>query len=127
MLIGIMNGRDGNNRFANIAGATGWTTVNNNSRNLVDFWTFNERRNNEQFFKHKVIDKFTCEAKGLKSIVDYFITSMRISNVIHNIRVYRSNKIDSVHYLLRAEVYFPPRWIKNSNKNTTLKQEEILK
>jgi len=45
------------------------------------------------FFKHKEIHKFTWEVRGHKSIIDYFITSMKTSKVIQDIRVYRSNEI----------------------------------
>ena len=68
------------------------------------------------FFKHKEIHKFTWEARGHKSIIDYFITNMKTSKVIQDIRVYRSNEIDSDHYLLCAKVNFPPRWLNKSKK-----------
>jgi len=62
------------------------------------------------FFKHKEIRKFTWEARGNKSIIDYFITNMKISKVIQEVRVYRSNEIESDHYLLCAKVNFQTRW-----------------
>jgi len=79
------------------------------------------------FFKHKEIHKFTWEARGHKSITDYFITNMKTSKVIQGIRVYISNEIDSDHYLLCAKVNFPPRWLNKSNKKTPLKQDEFFK
>jgi len=45
---------------------------------------------------------------------------------MQDIRVYRSNEIGSYHYLLCAEVNFPPRWLIKSNKKTLLKQEEFF-
>jgi len=41
MLIGDMNARVGNNRFANIVGTNGEATLNSNGRKLIDFCTFN--------------------------------------------------------------------------------------
>jgi hypothetical protein len=35
------------------------------------------------FFKHKEIHKFTCETRGHKSSIDYFITNIKASKIIH--------------------------------------------
>ena len=78
------------------------------------------------FFKHKEIHKFTWEARGHKSIIDYFITNMKTSKVIQD-RVYRSNEMGSDHYLLCAKLNFPPRCLNKSNKKTPLKQVEFFK
>jgi hypothetical protein len=52
---------------------------------------------------------------------------MKTSKVIQDIRVYRSNEIDSDHYVLCAKVNFPPRWLNKSTKNAPLKQETFFK
>jgi len=52
---------------------------------------------------------------------------MKTSKIIQDIRVYRSNEIDSDHYLLCAKVNFPPRWLKKGNKKAPLKEEEFFK
>jgi len=52
---------------------------------------------------------------------------MKTSKVIQDIRVYRSNEIDSDHYLLWAKVNFPPRCLNKGNKKAPLKQEEFFK
>jgi len=52
---------------------------------------------------------------------------MKTSNVIQDIRVYRSNEIDSDHYLLCAKVNFPPRWLNKGKKKAPVKQEELFK
>jgi hypothetical protein len=67
------------------------------------------------FFKHKEIHKFTWEGRGYKSIIDYFITNIKVSKIIQAIRVYRSIELDTDHYLLCAKVDFPPSWL-NTNK-----------
>ena len=120
-----MNAIVGNNRVINIVGTNREATLNNNGRKLIDFCTFNNLKTMNTFFKHKEIHKFTWEARGHKSIVDYFITNMKTSKVIQDIRVYRSNEIDSDHCLLCANVNFPPRWLNKSTKKVPLKQEII--
>ena len=122
-----MHARVGNNRIANIVGTNGEVTSNSNGRKLIDFYTFNNLKIMNTFFKHKEINKFTWEARGHKSIIDYFITNMKTSKVIQDIRVYRSNEIDRDHYLLCTKVNFPPRWLNKGNKKAPLKQENILK
>ena len=79
------------------------------------------------FFRHKEIHKFSWEARGYKSSIDYFIANMKTSKVIQDIKVYRSNATDSDHYLLCATVNCPPRWLNKGNKKAPLKQEESFK
>jgi len=70
------------------------------------------------FFKHKEIRKFTWEARGNKSIIDYFITNMKISKVIQEVRVYRSNEIESDHYLLCAKGKFSNTMVKQGQQKS---------
>ena len=91
MLKGDMNARFGNKRVANTVGKNGESTLNSNDRKLIEFGTFSNLKIMNTFFKHKVIHKFTWEARGHKSVIDYFITNMKTSKVIQDIRVYRSN------------------------------------
>jgi len=44
------------------------------------------------------------------------MTSIKTSNLIQDITVYRSNEIDSEHYLLCAKINFPPQWLNKGNK-----------
>ena len=126
MLTGDMNVTVGNNRVANIAGTNGEATLYSNGQKLIEFCTFNNLKIMNTFFKHKEIHKFTWEAKGHKSIIDYFVTNMKTSKAIQDIRVYRSNAIDSDHYLLCAKVNFPPRWLNKGKKMAPVKQEELF-
>ena len=79
MLIGDMNARVGNNKVANIVGTNEEATLNSKGRKPIDFCTFNNLKIINAFFKHKEIHKFTWEARGHKSIIDYFITNMKTS------------------------------------------------
>ena len=117
-----MNARVGNNRVANTVGTNGEATLNSNGRELIDSCTFSTLK---IMNRHKEIHKFTWEARGHKSVIDYFITNMKISKVLQDIRVYRSNEIHSGHYLC-AKVNFPPRWLNKSNKKAPLKLEEFF-
>jgi hypothetical protein len=115
----------GDNRVAKIVVTNGEVTLNNNGKKkLIYFYTFNNLKIMNTFFKHKEIHKFTWEARGQKSIIDYFITNMKTSKVIQDTRIYRNNETDSDHYLLCAKVNFPPRWL---NKKAPLKKEEFFK
>ena len=58
-------------------GTNGEATLNNISNKLTDFCTCNNLKIMNTFFKHKEIHKFTLEARGHKSIIDYFITNMK--------------------------------------------------
>jgi len=61
----------------NVVGTNGEATLNSSGRKLIDFCTFNNLKIMNTFFKHKEIHKFTWEARGHKSIIDYFITNMK--------------------------------------------------
>jgi len=50
MLIGDMNARVGNNRFADIVGTNGEATLNGNGRTWIDFCTFNNLKIMNTFF-----------------------------------------------------------------------------
>jgi len=52
---------------------------------------------------------------------------MKTSKVIQDFRVYRSNEIDSDHYLLCTKANFPLRWLNKGNKKVPLKQEDFFK
>jgi len=108
-------------------GTNAEATLNSNGRKLIDFCTYNNFKIMNTFLKHKEIHNFTWEARGNKSIIDYFITNTKTSKVIKDIRVYRSNETDSDHYLLCAKVNFPPRRLNKCTKKAPLKQEEYFK
>ena len=50
MLVGDMNARVGNNRFADIVGTNGEATLNGNGRTWIDFCTFNNLKIMNTFF-----------------------------------------------------------------------------
>jgi len=125
MLIGYMNARVGNNKVTNMVGTNGEATVNNTCNKLTDFCTCNNLKIMNTFFKHKEIHTCTLEARGHKSIIDYFITNIRTSKVKQDIRFYRSTELDTDHYLLCAKVNFPNKQL-NKNKGSFSKARRIL-
>jgi len=52
-----MNARVGNSRVSNIVGTNGEVTLNRNGRKLVVFWTFNNLKIMNTFFRHKEFHK----------------------------------------------------------------------
>lgn len=64
------------------------------------------------FFKHKEIHKFTWEARGTKSIIDYTITNEKMWPNVIDTRVYRGAEIDSDHYLVKTKIRIPKKYIK---------------
>jgi hypothetical protein len=75
------------------------------------------------FFRHKEYHKFTWEARGHKSITDYFITNMNISKVIQDISVDRNIELDSDQHLLCAKVNCTPQWPHTNKTKVSVKQE----
>ena len=71
---------------ANITGTNWEAALNSNGQKPIDFCTFNNLKIMNTFFKHKEIHKFIWEARGHKSIIDYFITYMKSSKVIQDIK-----------------------------------------
>jgi len=127
MLTGDMNARAGNNKVTNIVGTNGKAALNNNSKKMTDFCTFNNLKIMNTFFKHKEYHKFTLEARWHKSIIDYLINKLKTSKVIQDIRVNRNTELDSDHHLLCTKVNFTPPWLHLKKKKVSVKQEEFFK
>jgi exonuclease III len=58
------------------------------------------------FYRHKDIHKFTCEARGTRSIIDYIIINERLKSNIEDTRLYRESEIDSDHMLVESKFKF---------------------
>ena len=58
------------------------------------------------FYRHKDIHKFTWEARGTKSIIDYIIINDRLKSSIEDTRVFRGKEIDSDHKLVESKFKF---------------------
>lgn len=124
MLMGDLNARVGNSRINDVMGTNGEAVINNNGAKLIDFCTFNQLKIMNTYFRHKDIHKFTWEARGHKSIIDYCITNSKMAKVIQDIRVYRGIELNTDHYLLGAKIDFPPRWVNTKIMTTVIKKPE---
>jgi hypothetical protein len=78
--------------------------------------TFSKIKTIFTYFKHKESIKLLGNLE-VTSIIDYFVTNMKTSKVIQDIRVYGSVELDGDYYLLRAKANFSPRWL-NKNKKS---------
>jgi len=73
---------------------------------LRDFYAFNKLKITNTFYRHKNIHKFTWEARGTKSIIDYIIINDRLKSNIEDTRVFTGSKIDSDNKLVENKFKF---------------------
>jgi len=78
ILAGDFNGRIGNQPIPECIGPYGEQAMNHNGATLRDFCAFNKLKITNSFYRHKVIHKFTLEARGSKSIIAYMIINDRL-------------------------------------------------
>ena len=52
------------------------------------------------------IHKYTWEARGTKSVIDYIIINARLKSKIEDTRVFRGSEIDSDHKLVESRFKF---------------------
>ena len=81
------------------------------------------------FYRHKDIHKFTWEARGTRSIIDYIIINDRLKSNIEDTRVFRGSEIDSDHKLVESKFKFFTHAKHSHNKmdKTIYCQDEFLK
>jgi len=106
ILAGDFNGRIGNQPIPECIGTYGEQVTNHNGAALRDFCAFNKLKITNSFYRHKDIHKFTWEARGTKSIIDYIIINDRIKSNIEDTRVFRGSEIDSDHKLVESKFKF---------------------
>jgi len=87
ILAGDFNGRTGNQPIPECIGTYGEQVTNS-------------------FYRHKDIHKFMCEARGIKSVIDYIIINDRLKSNIEDTRVFRGSEIDSDHKLVESKFKF---------------------
>jgi len=59
-------------------GPYGEQVTKQNGATLRGFCVFNKLKITDSFYRHKGIDKFTWEARGIKSVLDYIIINDRL-------------------------------------------------
>lgn len=112
LILGDLNARVGNVPIVNIVGAFGEITLNENGKTLRDFATFNQLKITNTFFRKKDINKYTWNARGSRSIIDYVIANKKMSSQIRDTHVFRGNDISSDHFLVTSKVEIWARWKK---------------
>ena len=105
ILAGDFNGRIGNHPIPECIGTYGEQIMNHNGETR-DFIAFNKLKITNSFYRHKDIHKFTWEARGTRSIIDYIIINERLKSNIEDTRVFRGSEIDSDHMLVESKFKF---------------------
>ena len=72
----------------------------------MDFCAFNKLKITNSFCRHIDIHKFTWEARGTKTIIDYIIINDRLKSNNEDTRVFRGSEIDSDHKLVENKFKF---------------------
>jgi len=106
ILAGDFNGRIGNQPIPECIGTYGEQVTNHNRATLRDFCAFNKLKITNSFYRHKDIHKFTWEARGTKSVIDYIIINDRLKSNIEDTRVFRGSEIDSDHKVVESKFKF---------------------
>jgi hypothetical protein len=117
IMAGDFNARIGNRTNPGCIGSEGEPTLNNNGSTFRDFCTFNNFKVTNTFFRHKNINKYTWEARGSKSVIDYVVIVKKPKNNIDT-RVYKGCEIDSDNFLLESKFKFPIKKYKTHNSKT---------
>jgi hypothetical protein len=89
--------------------------INHNGTALRDFTAFNKLKITSSFYRHKNIHKFTLEARGTRSVIDYIIINDNLKSNIEDTRVFRGSEIDSDHKLVGSKLTFTVH-VKHYNK-----------
>ena len=74
------------------------------------------------FFPHKWIHKYTWEARGQKSIIDYAIVRQNTKLKVQDVRVCRGVTCGSDHYCVKMALFFP----NHAQTSTDAKIEESM-
>jgi hypothetical protein len=106
IIAGDFNGRIGNQPIPECIGQNGEHVIKHKGTALRDFSAFSKLKITNSFYRHKNMHKFTWEARGTRSIIDYKIINDRLKSNIEDTRVFRGSKIDSDHKLVESKFRF---------------------
>ncbi|XP_067001635.2 LINE-1 retrotransposable element ORF2 protein isoform X1 [Anabrus simplex] len=107
MFIGDFNARVGNRTegYERVIDKCGEDMeANGNGKRLLDFCASMGLAVTNTFFKHKAIHRYTWEARGTRSIIDYILTDFEFRKSVRNVRVFRGFFDDTDHYLICSEL-----------------------
>jgi len=109
----------GNQPISQCVGPFREQVTNHNGATLRDFCAFNILKITNPFYRHKYINKFSWEARGTKSIIDYIIINDGLESNIDVTRFFRVNEIDSDHKLVENKSKFKFLTHAKNNYNKT--------
>ncbi|XP_068082623.1 craniofacial development protein 2-like [Anabrus simplex] len=111
VLMGDFNARVGNRTegYERVIGKCGEDMeANGNGKRLLDFCASMGLGVTNTFFKHKDIHRYTWEARGTRSIIDYILTDFEFRRSVRDERVFRGYFEDTDHYLICSELSCSP-------------------
>jgi hypothetical protein len=79
------------------------------------------------FFRYKNIHKFTWEARGIKSIIDYIIINENLKNAMRDTTVFRGSEIYTDYYLLESTFKICRQYHTQRRSNNLIKINKTLK
>jgi hypothetical protein len=88
----------------NTIGTNGENILNKNGQHLIDFAVYNGLKITNTFLKNKNIHKFTWNARGNKSIIDYVLVNQNMTTMVTDTRVYRGTDVHSGHFLFISKI-----------------------
>ena len=103
-------------------------------RQLLPFSSEHNLGVSNTWFPHMRIHKYTweCKGRGLRSIIDYFLTGMKTRKQVVDVKVVRGAKIGSDHYLILMKLKLKSQVRKNSDRHVNqqiridkLKDDEV--
>jgi hypothetical protein len=106
-----------------LIGPHGEPIINKNGQKLGDFCTFNGLRITSTLFKHRNIHKYTWEARGTKSTLDYVIVNEKIRPFIADTTAYRGAELDTDHCLVMGKIRISKKYISQKPKEQTVGKE----
>ena len=80
-----------------------------NVDSLIRVVTRNYLKINNKIFRKKHINKYTCSARGSRSVINYVLVNNKNSQQIQDVHVCRGADIYSGHYLLIAKIVMSAR------------------
>lgn len=73
---------------------------------------FNKLTITNAFFNKRLVNKYTWEARGLHSLIDYVIVNEKCKGLVRDTHVDRGSEVGSDHYLVISKLTMKKRWKK---------------
>jgi exonuclease III len=99
-IAGDFNARVRNHPTDQNIGSEGEPTLHHSGELLRNICVFNNLKIINTFYSHKDIQKYTEEARGTKSLIDYVIINDKLKACIKDTKVHRGCNIDTDHYFV---------------------------